>query len=76
MMQPYGGIDMDKMQQMMQQQMNQMMQMYGMPPCKGFFCQPPPAQPCCPKDSVKMNLQKPDKKNCPKQNKPTGGVQI
>jgi hypothetical protein len=76
-MQQFGGMDADKLQQMMQNQMNQMMQMYGMPPCKGFFCQPPPAQQCCPKDSVQYRHQNnSDKKNCPKQNKPKGGVQI
>lgn len=74
--QQYGAMDLDKMQQMMQNQMNEMMQIYGMPPCNGFFCQPPPAQQCCPKDSTQNHSQQPDKKNCPKHNKAKGGVQI
>jgi hypothetical protein len=74
--QQFGTADFDKMQQMMQNQMNEMMQLYGTPPNNGFFCQPPPTPQCCPKDSVQYRTQQPDKKNCPKQNKAKGGVQI
>ncbi len=74
--QQFGAMDFDKMQQMMQGQMNQMLQNYGMPPCKGFFCQPPPTPQCCPKDSIKYRQQHLEKKDCPKHNKAKGGVQI
>ncbi|HXP52365.1 MAG TPA: hypothetical protein VN922_20595 [Bacteroidia bacterium] len=74
--QQYGVMDFDKMQQMLQKQMNEMMQMYGMPPCNGFFCQPAPTPQCCPKDSVQYRREHLEKKNCPKQNKAKGGVQI
>jgi hypothetical protein len=74
--QQFGVADFNKMQQMMQNQMNDMLQMYGMPPCNGFFCQPPPTPQCCPKDSTGYHPQQPDKKNCPKHNNAKGGVQI
>jgi len=74
--QQFGVMDFDKMQQMLQKQMNEMMQMYGTPPCNGFFCQPAPTPQCCPKDSVQYQQQHLEKKSCPKQNKVKGGVQI
>ena len=72
--QQFGVMDFDKMQQMLQNQMNEMMQMYGAPPCNGFFCQPAPTPQCCPKDSVQFQQQHLEKKSCPKQNKVKGGV--
>ncbi|MGP8214812.1 MAG: hypothetical protein ACLQQ4_04540 [Bacteroidia bacterium] len=75
--QQFGVMDFDKMQEMLQNQMKEIMQIYGVPPCcNGFFCQPPPAHQCCPKDSVKYSPQPSEKKSCPKQNKAKGSVQI
>lgn len=74
--QEYSVTDLNKMQEQLQQQMNEMMQMYGMPPCNGFFCQPAPSPKFCPQDSAQYHHQSLEKKTCPKQNKAKGGVQI
>jgi hypothetical protein len=76
LIQQFGLTDFDKMQQVLQNQMNEMMQMYGLPPSNGFFCQPPPTPQCCPKDSMKTHPQQPEKRNCPKHNKAKGSTQI
>jgi len=76
-MEQFSNADFDKLQQMLEKQMNDMIQNEGMPPCcNGFFCQPPPAQRCCPKDSTQFQQQNYQKKSCPKHNKVKGGAQI